>query len=259
VICIFNYFSKPILWSTEHLVLLGKDFGAWHIPTYLFMISTSLIVGSFLFYSEVKRRKVDINNYFICLFIALIGVFVGARIFSLIFWNDFGFNVIIEFFNPKRSAYSSFGGIVGGMLFSYLYCRVKRIEVWKFWDIVAIPFGIGIALGRVSCFLNPCCYGTFTSVPWGIDFLGDGLRHPTQLYDIANGLFVFGLGLKLREIKVFDGFIALLVFGFYSFIRFFIEFFRAEKMIGIWTVNHVFYGLFFVFCVGFIWHKIKKL
>jgi len=55
-------------------------------------------------------------------------------------------------------------------------------------DLYAIPLALGIAIGRVGCFLTGLpdnTYGTPTKLPWGIDF-GDGIRrHPTQLYEIA--------------------------------------------------------------------------
>ncbi len=54
-------------------------------------------------------------------------------------------------------------------------------------DMFAIPLLIGIAVGRVGCFLTGLIdntYGTPTNLPWGVDF-GDGMkRHPTQLYEI---------------------------------------------------------------------------
>ena len=60
-------------------------------------------------------------------------------------------------------------------------------------DLYAIPLAVGIAIGRVGCFLTGLSddtYGIATGLPWGIDF-GDGvLRHPTQLYEIV---FLLGM------------------------------------------------------------------
>ena len=54
-------------------------------------------------------------------------------------------------------------------------------------DLYAIPLALGIAIGRIGCFLTGLpdnTYGTPTNLPWGINF-GDGIpRHPTQLYEI---------------------------------------------------------------------------
>ena len=53
-------------------------------------------------------------------------------------------------------------------------------------DLYAIPLALGIAIGRVGCFLTGLAdntYGTATTLPWAVDF-GDGIRrHPTQLYE----------------------------------------------------------------------------
>lgn len=54
-------------------------------------------------------------------------------------------------------------------------------------DLYSIPLAVGIAIGRIGCFLtglNDNTYGTSSALPWAIDF-GDGVRrHPTQLYEI---------------------------------------------------------------------------
>jgi phosphatidylglycerol:prolipoprotein diacylglycerol transferase len=60
-------------------------------------------------------------------------------------------------------------------------------------DLYAIPLALGIAIGRIGCFLTGLSdntYGTPTNLPWAINF-GDGIpRHPTQLYEI---LFLLAL------------------------------------------------------------------
>ena len=54
-------------------------------------------------------------------------------------------------------------------------------------DLYSIPLALGIAIGRIGCFLTGLSdntYGIPTSLPWAINF-GDGIpRHPTQLYEI---------------------------------------------------------------------------
>ncbi len=75
--------------------------------------------------------------------------------------------------------------------------KLRRLSI-RTGDLFALPLTLGIALGRIGCFLTGLSdqtYGNVTSLPWGIDF-GDGIRrHPTQLYEIA---FLLGLALLLR-------------------------------------------------------------
>ncbi len=81
--------------------------------------------------------------------------------------------------------------IVGGLLGGWLVVEAvkKMIGVRsRTGDLFAIPLCVGIAVGRVGCFLAGLAddtYGKPTSLPWGVDF-GDGVaRHPTQLYEIV--------------------------------------------------------------------------
>ena len=79
------------------------------------------------------------------------------------------------------------GGLIGGVI---------AVEATKKWlgvkvatgDLLAMPLVIGMAIGRVGCFLTGLAdqtYGIATTLPWGVDF-GDGIaRHPTQFYEIA--------------------------------------------------------------------------
>lgn len=77
------------------------------------------------------------------------------------------------------------GGLVGGMVAVEL---VKKYlgERQSTGDLFAIPAALGIAIGRIGCFLTGLSdntYGVPTRLPWGVDF-GDGVRrHPTQIYE----------------------------------------------------------------------------
>ena len=79
------------------------------------------------------------------------------------------------------------GGLLGGWIGVELVKRVRGIPS-RTGDLFAVPLCVGIAVGRVGCFLAGMAdgtYGTATALPWGVDF-GDGIpRHPTQLYEIA--------------------------------------------------------------------------
>jgi phosphatidylglycerol---prolipoprotein diacylglyceryl transferase len=107
------------------------------------------------------------------------------------------------------------GALLGG-LFAVeamkLALRIRRPTG----DLFAAPLCLGIAIGRVGCFLTGLddqTHGVATSLPWGVDF-GDGVpRHPTQLYE---ALFCAALGVALvrwttrphREGVVFRAFLA---------------------------------------------------
>lgn len=92
------------------------------------------------------------------------------------------------------------GGLLGGWLGVEVAKRFLRVHS-RTGDLYALPLLLGIAVGRVGCFLTGLpdqTYGTATSLPWGVDF-GDGIaRHPTQLYE---SLFALLLGVVLFAIR----------------------------------------------------------
>jgi phosphatidylglycerol---prolipoprotein diacylglyceryl transferase len=112
------------------------------------------------------------------------------------------------------------GGLMGGLI--AVEWTKKRLGISRrTGDLFAIPLALGIAIGRIGCFLSGLTddtYGNATSLPWGIDF-GDAInRHPTQLYEIV---WLIGLAFWLtrmrkhphREGDLFKGF----MIGYFGF------------------------------------------
>jgi phosphatidylglycerol---prolipoprotein diacylglyceryl transferase len=84
------------------------------------------------------------------------------------------------------------GGLLGGLIGVELAKALTR-QTRSTGDAMVWPIAIGLAVGRIGCFvagLHDDTFGVVTSLPWGMDF-GDGIaRHPTQLYD---AIVVLGL------------------------------------------------------------------
>ena len=79
------------------------------------------------------------------------------------------------------------GAVAGAIVAIEIYKRIAGITA-RTGARFALPFAVGVAVGRIGCFLSGLddfTYGTPTSLPWAHDF-GDGVpRHPVQLYESA--------------------------------------------------------------------------
>jgi prolipoprotein diacylglyceryltransferase len=98
--------------------------------------------------------------------------------------------------------------IVGALVFGLISVELIKRYIGlrqSTGDLYAIPLALGIAIGRIGCFLTGLAdntYGTPTTLPWAINF-GDGIpRHPTQLYEI---IFLLALIPILYKIVILSG------------------------------------------------------
>ena len=96
--------------------------------------------------------------------------------------------------------------IVGGLLGGWIGVELakKAVDIRQSTgDLFVFPLVLGIAIGRIGCFLTGLedgTHGVATSLPWAIDF-GDGVpRHPTQLYEIGF-LILLGVALAWRPTR----------------------------------------------------------
>lgn len=126
---------------------------------------------------------------------AVLGGLIGARLMYLV-------EHVAEFADAWHEASFLLGGksIVGGLLGGLIaveWTKRRMGVTMATGDLLALPLTLGIAIGRVGCFLSGLpdqTYGVATGLPWGVDF-GDGVpRHPTQLYEIV---FLVALGALL--------------------------------------------------------------
>jgi phosphatidylglycerol:prolipoprotein diacylglycerol transferase len=121
-------------------------------------------------------------------------------------------------------------GIVGGYFGVELAKWSLDIRI-KTGDTFAVPVAVGVAIGRLACFVGGCCYGAPTTLPWGVCFAhsGDDLpRHPTQLYEAAFHFAMAALLFALQRRGLLRGQLVKLYILVYLAYRFLTEFIRPE-------------------------------
>lgn len=136
------------------------------------------------------------------------------------------------------------GAIAGAIFAVELYKRAAGITA-RTGARFALPLAVGIAVGRIGCFLaglDDFTHGTPTSLPFGHDF-GDGVpRHPVQLYESA-AMAAFAVVYVVRimnrdRLWIDKGF--YLAVGFYGLQRFAWEFIKPYgPLLGPFTLFHL--------------------
>lgn len=144
--------------------------------------------GGYAWYRRARERlgdPLDDEQRWIVIAAAAIGALLGSRLLEVL--EDaprLGLSWQAIFLHGGKTIV---GGLLGGWLAVEIVKRLRGIRE-RTGDLFVIPLCVGIAVGRIGCFLAGLAddtYGRATSLPWGVDF-GDGIRrHPTQLYEIV--------------------------------------------------------------------------
>lgn len=165
-------------------VLIGV--GAWRVHPHWVFDALAYLAG-FQLYLWQRRRfgdVVDSHARWWVVAAAIGGAAVGSK---LLFWLEDPAETLAHWRDPLflLGGKTVVGALVGGLIAVELTKRAIGVTA-RTGDLFAVPLAIGIAIGRVGCFLSGLpdrTYGTPSSLPWAVDF-GDGIpRHPTQLYE----------------------------------------------------------------------------
>lgn len=137
----------------------------WDIPIhgYGFMLFLAFIACLILAMRLSRMQKIPVEvvqDLAIWLFIPGI---IGARLMFV--WTELGYFLqhplkIFFVWDGGLVFYgSAIGGLVGFVLAYFKLLRPKGISAWKMADVVAPCIVLGLAIGRIGCLLNGCCYG----------------------------------------------------------------------------------------------------
>jgi phosphatidylglycerol:prolipoprotein diacylglycerol transferase len=172
----------------------------------------------------------------------------GARIYYLLHHYDYVAQHVDVIYQCGRGL-ASWGAYIVGLSAFVLYLRVRREDTIEYLDVLASVLGLGPFVIRWACFLNGCCYGTPTDLPWGVSYpansfafrsqlqaglvtVGDPRSlpvHPVQIYLSVLGLSLFVLAtLFWKRFSNLRGATFLFYWFIYGASRFFLEFLRGD-------------------------------
>ena len=158
----------------------------------------------------------------------IVGGIAGGRLFHIIAYEPaYYFSNLLEIFAIWNGGMAFHGGLIGAFIGMYLYCKKKKTNFYEVTDLIAIPFAFFLMLGRIANFLNGELYGRITNLPWAVKFPGaSGFRHPSQLYESAKNLLIFGILIFFQKREHKKGYITWMFITLYGMLRFSIEFVR---------------------------------
>jgi phosphatidylglycerol:prolipoprotein diacylglycerol transferase len=101
---------------------------------------------------------------------ALFGVMVGGRIGYVLFYKPEMLREPLSILRVWEGGMSSHGGMLGLVIFTFLYTRKYKISYTNLGDNLCVVAPIGLFFGRCANFINGELYGRATQVPWAVQF-----------------------------------------------------------------------------------------
>jgi phosphatidylglycerol:prolipoprotein diacylglycerol transferase len=171
------------------------------IKAYGAMLTVGFVFGTLSAVRLGRRRGIPAERLLDLGLWILVGAIFGARImYVLITPNPGPLFDVSRIMAEGLGGLSFHGGLLGGLLTGSAFILLSRLPYWRVTDCLAPGIALGYAITRIGCFLNGCCFGKHTDLPWAVTFPQIGHPvHPTQLYASLIGFAMFGILLWLAR------------------------------------------------------------
>lgn len=223
--------------------------------TFPLILFTAFLFCFFVIFCE-KRVSVEekVNILYSLSFMAIFSV-IGGKLFSIISLPKINGENILDLIMRSGSVF--YGGLIGGFLGLFFYCKRKNLNYYRYSDLITYVLPLGQSIGRLGCFCNGCCYGKEYDGLFSIKYQIEGQIvsiFPTWFFESAFCLILFIFQIFLFS-KNKIGICSSSYFILYAIFRFIIEYFRGDKIRGhlgllstsqIISIFVLLYGLFII-------------
>lgn len=229
-------------------------FGFW-IAFYGMIMALAMVIGYLTAAWQAKRTGQDPDLYLDFALIAIPVSLVCARLYFVIFSWDLYKDNLLQIFNTRGGGLAIYGGVLGALATSVIFCRVKKIPIGLLMDTGCVGLIAGQVIGRWGNFFNREAFGGYAGnslfameLPWDeaklhmsteaaltlrqyVSEQNTILVHPAFLYEsLWNLLLLIGVLIYTKH-KKFDGELALLYMAGYGLGRFWIESMRTDQLL----------------------------
>lgn len=176
------------------------ELGPFRIQSYGLALALAFLVGGVLLIRGARKKGLDEGAILNLIYVIVFSSVVGSRLMYVLTHLDDYRDDPIAVLKVWEGGLTLYGGLALAVVLSVAYMRKAGLPIWTVCDLAAPGLALGKAVTRVGCFLNGCCFGLRTELPWGVVFPYDSHAgsvfpgaslHPAQLYSSALSLVVF--------------------------------------------------------------------
>jgi phosphatidylglycerol:prolipoprotein diacylglycerol transferase len=139
-----------------------------------------VIAGVSLAAYRARQMGVDPELIFSLAFVMFVTAILGARAFYVIqYWKEFAEVVtptgtrpatwgetLRDIVNVTKGGLVVYGSLIGGLIGGGWFLARRNMPVLATADMIAPSLLVGLALGRIGCLMNGCCFGGVCETDW---------------------------------------------------------------------------------------------
>ncbi len=227
------------------------------------MITLAFLAAVIVSHRRAGRVGIDPDKMVGVYLVAIVLGLAGARLLHFLMATpDVFFADPMIFFRLWQGGFAFYGGFILAGVGTVIYATRKGIDAWKLADVIGPTVMLGLAFGRIGCFLAGCCHGAAFDLPpeavpllpesfqggqlFGFGhfpFFGELTRHgvghnnvvvyPTQLWESAAAVTIFAITSVIWRYRRFDGQVIAAVLILYSIWRPINESMRGDDVRGL--------------------------
>lgn len=208
---------------------------------------TAIIIGIIYIIISFKKEKISNKKLIMFMIFFLIVSFVSGKLYSVL--------IARETTNFFKAGLSSYGGLTGAILFTYIYEKANNIE-GTFFKYTVLSLPLIYSLSKFSCFIFGCCHGIHYSGPFSIQYtaIGEETFFPIQLLEIITFMIIFLICNHNRNKK----YITYITLALIAIFKFLLDYLRVAHVNKIITHNQLFSILLLIVTLVVFLIKRKK-
>lgn len=200
---------------------------------YAILIVSAILIAFLILKINNKKCNIEYKDILdLSIFLIPISI-ICARLYYVIFDLEYFLKEPSQIFNIRDGGLAIYGGIIGGIITCYVFCKKRNISFLDLLDYLVPCLALGQAIGRWGNFINIEAHGVQTDNLFRMGIIENGQYievHPTFLYESICTFVIFIILMVVTKKRKFAGELTFIYLILYSFVRFFIEGLRTDSL-----------------------------
>ena len=162
-----NLVQFPGLGLSFTINRVAFSIGDFAIYWYGILIGTGMLLAMLYAFRMAPRLGINVDRMIDVIFIGAVMAVICARAYYVVF-APFKYTSFAQMLDIRDGGLAIYGGVLGAFIFGGLASKWRKVPILPMFDITAIGFFIGQAMGRWGNFVNQEAFGTNTTLPWGM-------------------------------------------------------------------------------------------